>query len=218
MKKRLTYFTELAVRGELIRESDWWWKEQSHFHLYGHGLEGDPQPELVPKPVNLVRVGQGKTWPSGGLYDGDNNNINGECLGRVGWPGLFLSEWGKAARTYCCLDDTIASYHVTINPQDASDLALLLDCKIKDLPWQLQVWTSKRIDYHGNPNLNRLDPAEWKLKNPWVGDTHNDGQGGLKLSLGLSLSKRAVARIRKKLGMPPIQWMDFRPKKKSQRW
>lgn len=200
VRERRDFFIELAVRGELIRETDWWWKKQSDFQLCGLGSK-DPG-ELKPKPVNLVRVGQGKNWPAGDYFSHGKKN--------VGWPGMYLSEMtGKSVQRYCCLDGTTASYHATINPIDAIDLALLLGCEVEDLPWQLQVWTKSRIDYHGNPILNRLDPAEWVLKNPWVGD-RGDGPGGLDLSVGVSLSKRAVNRLRKKIGLPPFRWTDFR--------
>jgi hypothetical protein len=73
-----------------------------------------------------------------------------------------------------------------------------------DLPWQLQHWVHRDGGYQGNPILNRLDPAEYALENPWMGITRRGR--GLGLSVGVSLSKRAVNRIRKKLGMPRLIW------------
>ena len=39
-------------------------------------------------------------------------------------------------------------------------------CEIKDLPDVLQHWVHGDI-YSGNPILQKIDPVDWVIKNPW---------------------------------------------------
>jgi len=62
--------------------------------------------------------------------------------------------------------------------------------------------------YEGNPILDRVDPAVWRLRSPW----------GDKFDLGItvSLSKRGVNRLRKELKLKKIDWAVCEGKRKHQ--
>ena len=98
---------------------------------------------------------------------------------------------------HCAVSDTVSSYWATFSPQDANGISLLTGVPVEKLPWQLQIWRKDDDLYHGNAILDRLDPAEWLLHNPW---------SRLGLSVSLSLGRRYANKRRKELGLPPIDW------------
>jgi len=187
VQARKNWLIEMAVRGEwdIDRVPDQWY-EQARWK--------DGEKPKVQK-VNLVKTDQGRNWP--GSYRSVRN---------IGFADHYLSKWtGNSAQVYCAVTGAVASYHATINPQTPEHLAEICGCKVEDLPWQLQHWCERNPSYHGNPILDRCDPAEWTLHNPW--SSCNEARtGGFGLSLGVSLSKRAVNAMRKKLGMPKMEW------------
>jgi hypothetical protein len=106
--------------------------------------------------------------------------------------------WGYA----CAATDINAThYHVRVRPEDAKSLALLAGVDVSEMPWQLQRWTrSKEPQYTGNHILNRCDPSDWVLENPWCEETR------FHICIIFSLSKRHVNTRRKELSLPPIDW------------
>lgn len=96
----------------------------------------------------------------------------------------------------CYFDDTLATYHLQIRPGCAEDLAELTGVPLEELPFFLQRWDPGADDASvGNMILDRIDPLEWRLYNPW-----NQMDFGVRVAL----SKRALARIRKD-NTPPEQ-------------
>lgn len=108
-------------------------------------------------------------------------------------------------RDFCCeRTDRAASVFTVIKPTCPEALAILCGVKVEDLPWPLQHWYAE-APYYGNSILNRLDPEDWELKNPWMPDR---GAGGLRLMVGLAHSKLALHARRKALGLPRREYEE----------
>ena len=71
-------------------------------------------------------------------------------------------------------------------------IAVVCGVEVDALPWPLQHWYDK-APYDGNPILQRLDPADWKLENPWLeirllglrGAQQDGVPGARRVALGL---------------------------------
>jgi len=99
----------------------------------------------------------------------------------------------------CAVDPpTRATVFTIIQPDNPRALALLMGLPEKKLPWPLQHWTTHE-PYTGNCILDRVDPQDSRLDDPW---RH------LELRLTISLSKRAYNRLRKEHGLPPKEVAD----------
>lgn len=98
------------------------------------------------------------------------------------YPNLVLG--GSAVDKRCALDGTKATWRVRYSPKTAADLAQLCGLTIDRLPDVLQEWDS-RDRYVGNHLLNRLDPMDTNLKDPW---------SQVDFCPNVFLSKRAYAR------------------------
>ena len=99
----------------------------------------------------------------------------------------------------CALDPpTRATMFTSISPDNPRAIALLMGIPEKKLPWPLQHWTT-REPYTGNSILDRIDPQDSRLGDPW---RHLD------LSLTITLSKRAYNRLRKGHGLGPAEPTD----------
>jgi hypothetical protein len=65
--------------------------------------------------------------------------------------------------------------------------------------------------YTGNHLLDRLDPSDWVLENPWCQSCRQSR--GFPITISMSLSKRPVNKLRKSLGLPKLDWKAHeRPK------
>jgi hypothetical protein len=94
----------------------------------------------------------------------------------------------------CAVDPpTRATVFTIIQPDNPRALALLMGILENKLPWPLQHWTTYE-PYTGNSILDRVDPQDSRLDDPW---RH------LELRLTISLSKRAYKRLRKEHGLEP---------------
>ena len=98
----------------------------------------------------------------------------------------------------CYVNGTKASIVGVFHPKTAEALAILCGCDVSDLPDVLQHWTQASL-YEGNPILQRIDPMEWVVENPW----RNLGMG-----VAIYLSKRAYNQLRKDLDLPPNRFWD----------
>ena len=93
---------------------------------------------------------------------------------------------GGRKRYACYLTDAKASWRVRFTPETTADLALLAGCTTEELPDVLQNWD--RVKRHdGNHLLNRMDPMDTDLKDPWT---------GFPADVELYLSKRAMTAAR----------------------
>ena len=74
---------------------------------------------------------------------------------------------GNRGRKYLCFETSAPAYWlVKFVPETTEHLAMLCGCSIAELPDVLQHWT-QLAKYVGNSILSRIDPMEWKVKNPW---------------------------------------------------
>ena len=125
--------------------------------------------------------------------------------------GDILSQWADKDAPLCHGDDTVrlfrdshslggsycwiskyrASIWMSFQPWTPVSLAHLAGCKIQELPDVLQHWY-RNDRYVGNPILDRLDPMDWDLENPWR---------SLHFEVVLGLSKRAFNRVCKEHGV-----------------
>jgi hypothetical protein len=114
-------------------------------------------------------------------------------------PIVRLGEYDQDIPGYrCFLTDRVANVYTDIRPTCPAALAALCGCEVADLPWPLQHWF-KREPYHGNSILDRLDPEDWVLLNPWM---RSQRHSGILLEVGIYLSKSALHARRKLLGLP----------------
>lgn len=81
----------------------------------------------------------------------------------------FMGRSSVYGKYTCALNDTAASFIGQFHPTNASMLANLCGCDVSELHELLQHWQSHKgpSGYSGNPILSRVDPMEWKIKNPW---------------------------------------------------
>lgn len=107
------------------------------------------------------------------------------------WGGTnAIGEYtGRSDKFLCAFDETKSSWRIYFRPQNAQDLADLCGCKVSELPDILQNWEREKA-YTGNGILDRLDPVENEVDDPWR---------KLPLQVNLYLSKRAMTRFLKQL-------------------
>lgn len=108
---------------------------------------------------------------------------------------VSLGGWDNDRNYNVCAIDppTRATVFTIIEPDNPRALALLMGITEKKLPWPLQHWTTHE-PYTGNSILDRIDPQDSRLDDPW---RH------LELRLTIALSKRAYNRLRKEHGLEP---------------
>lgn len=111
-----------------------------------------------------------------------------ETYPRFGVSGTILQGgYDSARRDYTCwVTGARWTYRALFQPQTPEDLAELAGCAVTDLPDVLQHWTRKT--HSGNHLLDRVDPMDWALKNPWA---------KLGLNVVIMLSKRGLAHCQK---------------------
>jgi len=171
IERNMTFLWKAVAYGELVAPVTSW---KSH---EDHGFPAED--ELRWKKGNILRQKQAPKYnpfhPSRGVVE--------------------FGGWDRDRHyNVCALDPpTRANVFTEISPDNPRALALLMGIPEKRLPWPLQHWTT-REPYTGNSILDRIDPQDSRLDDPW---RHLD------LSLAISLSKRAYNRLRKEHGLPP---------------
>jgi len=112
---------------------------------------------------------------------------------------VILGSWHVPSGGYdCFLNETRASVLSVFFPTCPAALAALAGVEEQDLHWALKHWFRDE-SYRGNPILDRLDPEDWVIKNPWQ---------KLHFRVGVALSRRAFNERRKHLGLPPKKWPE----------
>lgn len=107
--------------------------------------------------------------------------------------GIEIGAWNSDRHCVTCGKDPSqrASVFTLIEPDNPRALALLCGIPESRLPWPLQNWCTSE-PYIGNSILDRVDPQDWKLDNPW---RH------LELRISIALCKREFLRLRKEHGL-----------------
>lgn len=113
--------------------------------------------------------------------------------------------------TYPCILTGSASthYRAFFNPQTADDIALMVGKEIADLPDVLRHWRYEK-QYAGNHLLDRLDPVEALVHDPWA---------KLPLQANLYLSKRGIKIVESRKPNPETgayEDNDAEPRKPTQ--
>jgi len=204
---------DACARGELILPS---WRAA---RMGGHSMESEEETESRTsrmKEFNALEQSVGNRWSKAfDRYSFSKPKFRIETKreppvsARKGsWESAM--RWQKAeqrARITFCADrtDIAASVFSVIHPNCPEALSILTGVKMEDLPWPLRHWYDDE-PYHGNSILNRLDPEDWVLENPWLTCHHR--ATGICFDIGVALSKHALHARRKKLGLPRKDYVE----------
>lgn len=108
----------------------------------------------------------------------------------------YMGGW-NAKGAVCAMTGNKASYAFVFCPVNATELALLAGCGADDLPDVLRDYDLD-TEHQGNQMLDRVDPMEWAVHNPWE---------ELDLRVGFFLSKRGFAKLSATATVPDY-WRD----------
>jgi hypothetical protein len=171
IERNMPFLWKAVATGELVAPAQKWKSEIDHDFPLPDTLVWDERNILHQKQApkyNPFHPGRNKITFGGWDYD-KNQNV-------------------------CALEPpTRATIFTSISPDNPRALALLMGIPEKKLPWPLQHWTT-REPYTGNCIIDRIDPQDSRLDDPW---RHLD------LGLSITLCKRAFNRLRKEHGLPP---------------
>jgi len=136
------------------------------------------------------------------IQTGLNPNLTFGKYGEGPWfKGVPFSPYPKSySDGWRCVDRGVKAsvfYRITVNCPEG--LAALLGVEIGDLPWPLQETYWGEEPYHGNSILDRCDPEDFTLENPWI--------KGFNLNISAGFSKNAANARRKKQGLPRKKWI-----------
>lgn len=109
-------------------------------------------------------------------------------------PSIMVFFQGNArsrGNMKCFYTGKRCSYVGKFSPTTSQALALLCGCHVPELPEVLQDW-GREGRYCGNSILDRIDPMEWAVENPW--------RKG-KFDVWIFVGKTAINRKRKELGL-----------------
>jgi hypothetical protein len=170
LERNMPFLLAAVAKGELVAPTSEW---KSHL---GHSFPSDDK--LVWKTGNILRRRIAANWWTAFPHESLD-------------AGVLFGRWQRP-HTICYLEPPYRStVFAVISPDNPKALALLCGIPEKKLPWPLQHWTT-REPYTGNSILDRIDPQDSRLDNPW---RH------LELRVIVALSKRAFNRLCKTAGL-----------------
>lgn len=112
----------------------------------------------------------------------------------------------ESTRGYlCAINETKASYCFTFCPANAKEIAVVAGCEESELPDVLQHY-DLGTDHKGNQLLDRVDPLDWAVHNPW---------DEFDARVGIFLSKRGFDKLCKSSVKPPY-WEEHGLKEVTQ--
>jgi hypothetical protein len=129
-----------------------------------------------------------------GDYPAEGNMLV-QCEQKRWCPWTWKSQvnlWGwneDKRRALCYISEQTAWIWSCITPIVAEDIAKLAG---KEVPEIIKNWTMLE-PYEGNSILDRLDPVDWKLEDPW---------GKLKFTILVGLSRQEFNNLLRKYGLP----------------
>jgi hypothetical protein len=117
---------------------------------------------------------------------------------------LKLGVWSRSRSRWMCAvtPELPAGVFGAIRPDCPPALATIFGVTVAELPWALQNWLPEE-PYTGNSILDRIDPGDWAMENPWK---HFD------CAVTVCLSRSAYRARRKALGLPAVD-LDEKQKK-----
>jgi hypothetical protein len=185
LKVRRERILEAAARGE-------WWMSVREFEHEIHSA-GKLRPA---RKQQVIRQFVGKSWS---WYDGRTE--------------LVLGGWKERPFRYTCAvyPETTATIFTKITPPTPEAIAELFGVKVEELPVGLQHWYLHE-PYDGNSILDRLDPSDWVLRNPWCEEYSGADGAPFRPQVYVTLSRTAANEIRKRLGLPLKNWKELEKK------
>lgn len=134
----------------------------------------------------------------------DVEHINSSSSGFYNYRGSGGVVFGRLPHMKSCLrchfTGAPSSQMLQIVPETTQQLAYLCAVEVDQLPDVLQHWTQIET-YNGNHILQRLDPLDWAVHNPWA---------KLEFKVSVFVSKRIFARLTKETAhstwMEPANW------------
>jgi hypothetical protein len=151
VEARKNALIELAYTGEFVVNSDRLTEGDEDFSNSKRGN------------VDILHVFDLKTEAHEVSSDWSSSTTN------FGEPVMKNDSRGRPYRTgyyRCVVTDRPATHVACFSPKDAVDLAAIAGIPVSELPDVLQHWSLK-APYVGNQNLQRLDPLEYEVENPW---------------------------------------------------
>jgi len=110
-----------------------------------------------------------------------------------GFDKVVVSEYDDQNRYIGWGDEKRATLFFMIKIQNALDIPNVTGVMLKDLPVFLRHYKMK--GYNGNSILNRLDPVDERIQNPW---------DKLNLNVMIPITKRLFHKMRKEQGLPKV--------------
>lgn len=212
--KNREFLLDACARGELLLPT---WKAST---FMGVGVLEESEEEKESrvsrvKEINALKQSVGNRWYKAFEHYGFNtpkfrfeSKLEVPAKPKGSWEASmrYQKDLQRSRLTFCAeRPDITASIFTVIIPNCPEALAILTGVKVEDLPWPLQHWYDDE-PYHGNSILNRLDPEDWVLENPWL--TCHHGATGIRFDVGAALSKHAIHARRKKLGLPRKEFKE----------
>lgn len=190
VKENRAYLLEACASGELILP-----------HItFKSAAYNEPEHESFPRQDELLQ----------GEHDALRQKVGKslyECFkGFIGPKQLLLGRYSNRGRSrwLCAVQpDTTASVFSIIEPTCSEALGAIFKVSVSEMPFGLQNWSVDE-PYTGNSILDRLDPSDWVLENPWR---------KLNLKVYVSLSKTAINEMRRRLDLPKRLWSETEEKK-----
>jgi hypothetical protein len=204
IEKNREFLLNACARGELKLPS---WKPRRFGGIQIGDEPEEPEVDRVVE-VNALHQKAGKSWydahhsygfhrPHSGLGDVVEEKVPGR-----GWRHRMRT----IKYTVCAEQPRYkASIFTDIRVSCPEAIAIVCGVTVAELPWPLQHWYDEE-PYHGNSILDRLDPEDWVLKNPWAPPHWRST--GLRLNVGIAHGKIAFNARRKALGLPIKSWAE----------
>jgi hypothetical protein len=181
VKANRQFLLEAAARGTLmLPDVSFKSREESGFPV---------QDDMIHREKEAARVSVGNKFS---LSYGDWVTEHSFLLGSYVYKKYSRNNGWK-----CAVEAGVrASLFARFEPTCPEALAVLFGVKVDELPWALQNWYAHE-PYTGNSILDRLDPSDWVLDNPWRKE---------KMTVYVALSKAAANEMRARLGLPKMDW------------
>ncbi|MXX91097.1 MAG: hypothetical protein F4213_05680 [Boseongicola sp. SB0677_bin_26] len=197
LEKDRAFIGRHSLAMDIQREADREYeaRRDSIVSWYRRQLEGNVN-ELARRAAKLFIVQRGTVPDEHAGRRVCNEPILREVADKAWRDWLIFSEvtlgdyCGRRDSYLCVFDGTVASWKCVFRPWTAEDLA---DLTARDdprlLPDVLRHW-QKEKDYVGNSILERIDPVESEVSDPWM---------QMNFNVSLFMSRRAMNRIVKKI-------------------